>query len=119
MKQVILFALVLASITTAQSKPARTYPEHGTVVSIRARTVSPVTVLGTGHAPTVSAAPEAYRIETDTQFYELAEPSKTSTMIVGQMVEFRIEKGYAYVRNAKGKENRYHIVGQGLKPSRQ
>ena len=49
MKRLTLFALLLASITTAQSKPPRKYPEHGTVGSIRARTLSPVTVLGTGH----------------------------------------------------------------------
>ena len=119
MKRFTLCALLLASITTAQSKPPRTYPEHGTVGSIRARTLSPVTVLGTGHTVTASASPETYRIETDTQFYGSSEPGKTSTMIVGQMIEFRIENGYAYVRNAKGKENRYHIVGQDLKPAKQ
>jgi hypothetical protein len=118
MNRLILAFLLLAGVASAQDKPAKSYPEHGTVVAIRARTVSPGMILGPSHTVTTSVSPGTYRIETDAQFYELSDRSKKPTMALGQVIDFRIEKGNAYVRNAKGKEDQYHIVGQELKPNK-
>jgi hypothetical protein len=89
------------------------------VIATHARTVSSGIVLGPNHAVTASVSPGNYRIETDAQFYEFAERSKTETMSLGHVINFRVEKGYAYVPNVKGKENKYRIVGQELRPVKQ
>src|SRR5580698_2278101 len=92
-----LLALLVTGVATAQDKPAKSYPERGTVIATHARTVSPGMVLGPNPAVAASVSPGDYRIETDTQFYDLAERSKAETMALGQVINFRVEKGYAYV----------------------
>jgi|ERR1700683_613530 len=115
----LLLILLVTGMSSAQDKPAKSYPERGTVVATHARTVSPGMVLGPNHAVTASVSPGNYRIETDGQFYDFVERSKAETMSLGQVINFRVENGYAYVPNVKGKENRYRIVGQELKPAKQ
>ncbi|MGB6191744.1 MAG: hypothetical protein WBF42_04700 [Terracidiphilus sp.] len=52
-----------------------------------------------------------YSIRIGGASYEIARRSKDVEMNTGQQVECRVEKQTMYVRNSKGKETKYEIVG--------
>jgi hypothetical protein len=43
--------------------------------------------------------------------YEIARRSKNVEMNTGQQIDCRVDKGSMFVRNVKGKETKYDIVG--------
>ncbi len=109
-------ALVLSMGARAQEKTPQAYPEHGKVIEMHARKVTPGVIVGAGHNDvTASAARGGYRVETDTRFYDLVERGKKQTLELGQLIDFRIEKGIAYVKGADGKEQKYRVAGSELK----
>jgi cold shock CspA family protein len=104
---VLLFAL--PSFT--QDQPSQTrYSEHGSVVYARiaSETVGSV-VMGVGSVG--QQKKWVYRVDCGDHFVELQGGGKQSLQM-DQKVEFRIEKGKAYLPGDK-KESSYRVVGMG------
>jgi hypothetical protein len=59
-----------------------------------------------------------YRIETETKFYELEARSGRDVFPVGDVVQFRIEKQWAYIQQGD-KEKKLRVVGVELKSGKQ
>jgi len=112
---VSVLSLFLAASSPAQSEQPSAYPERGTVTAMTARSVSPGMVLGPNQGITASVSRRGYRIETDKEVYIVSERSRKQTMTLGQMIEFRIAKGYLYTPNVKGKENKYRVIGEQMR----
>lgn len=119
-RALVLLTLIGAMPSTlfSQGKETKVYPERGTVIALREDSRS--TNLGvhtdawgrTHGGQSIRYTVAIWRVETDTKVYEL----EGKGLEVGQVLEFRIEKQYAYVRDAKGKERRYKVVSLELKP---
>ena len=86
----------------------KTYPEKGTVLSMR---IAEKTI--TGHGSSVTMKSPVYRVETETKFYEL-EASRKERLKVGETLEFRVQADWAYVQRGNSEE-KYRIVGVELK----
>lgn len=94
--------------------------ERGTVVAIHSSSQNrfiPGYAGGDGvvgsRGVTVKDTNQVYRIETKTKFYEL-EGGYRPIMSLGDVIEFRIEKGKA-ITHVGDKEKKFRIVGEELK----
>jgi hypothetical protein len=107
----LLAFLLIATITVARNEPNKaTYPESGNVVSARiaTETVGSV-VMGVGSVGQLKKW--VYRIDCGDHYFELQGGGK-QTLKVDQKLDFRIEKGKAYLPDGK-KEASYRVVGMG------
>jgi hypothetical protein len=110
---VLLFTVHLAAFP--RDNPPNRYPEKGKVVAVRITEhteyapVSPADSKGrTQGGQAYVYRNWVYRVQTDDGFYEL-EGGKKRSMAVGDVVEFRIEKGTGRVRTGN-KEKKYLII---------
>ena len=118
-----LFFSQLAAFRTvaiAKGKPPND-TEKGKVVAVRVDEhtdyvpISPTDSKGRTHGGEAFVhRNQVYRVETDGTNYEL-EGGKDPTMNVGDELEFRIERGTAYVRVGK-KEKKYRVTLTAPKP---
>jgi hypothetical protein len=117
MRILFLASFVLFAATAfAKDKTPKTYAEHGTVVSVQARGVSSGMILAPGQGfPMIGISPATYRVETTERVYTLSDRSRKPSLAVGQIVEFRIEKDTAWVKQENGKERKYRIMGVELR----
>ena len=102
----LVFALV-AGRAAAQNEPKQTlYPQHGEVISsrIEGEAVGSAGVVGT-------LKRWVYRVDCGEQYYELQGKGKQS-LTIGQKIDFRIEKGKAFLLGDK-KGKSYRLVGMG------
>ena len=117
-----LFFLALRVTALANDKPPNSYPQKGKVVAARVSEHTDYVPLSTDSRGTTHGGEAfvqrkwVYRVETDDGFYELAGGKKPS-MAVGDVVEFRIEKGTGRVR-AGDKEKKYPIISASPKPAK-
>jgi hypothetical protein len=115
MQRALLF-LLAALVVGATEEP--TYPEHGTVLSVRTLTAQHTTQLDSDASPGVLAGQRyvvdtfCYRIETADKIYEFR--SSNNKLQMGDHLEFRIAKRNAYVR-ANRKEEKYAVTKIELK----
>ncbi len=112
-----LLFLAAGSKLLANDKASEAYPEQGKVIAS--------TLDQTAHAPTAAsqAQPNAgtpansllpvFRVETDTRVYQFEGKSKPG-LTVGDTVQFRIVKDWAYVKR-DGKEQKFKVIDTQLK----
>jgi len=103
--------LLIATFTLARDEPSKaTYPENGKVVSARiaSETVGSV-VMGVGSVGQIKKW--VYRVNCGDHYFDLQGGGKQSLQ-VDQALDFRIEKGKAYLPGGK-KEASYRVVGMG------
>jgi hypothetical protein len=96
--------LVAAGIAAQEAPKGKVYPEHGKVIAahLGTETVGSAGVVG-------SLKRWVYRVDSGDLYYDLQGNGKSS-LSIGQDVDFRIEKGQAYLNDAK-KGTRYRVVG--------
>jgi hypothetical protein len=110
--RILLLTIMALAILTAKDKP--TYPEHGTVLSMRkdvAETFKGETDLYgnvSGKKGYARVKIPVYKVQTDTMTYEV---EGKLTLPVGGTIAFRIEKDRMYVQDGH-KEKKYSIVGE-------
>jgi len=107
----LLAFLMIATIALALNEPSGTvYTESGKVVSARiaSETVGSV-VMGVGSVGQIKKW--VYRVDCSDHYFELQGGGKQSLQ-VDQKLDFRIEKGKAYLPDGK-KERSYRVVGMG------
>lgn len=97
MKNLWLAVLLFAAVSFAQSY------QSGTVLKWEMKPYSQSAHIIRDHV--------VYSIRIGTAQYEVARRSKNVEMTAGQKVECRLEKSAIYLRNTKGKEIKYEIVG--------
>lgn len=102
-----------------KDKQPKTYSEIGKVVALKTAEQPHTTPVYTdpygkthGGISTVRRLP-IFRVETDTKFYDL-EGKRKDVLNLGDTVEFRLEKEWAYVRQGD-KEKKFRVVGIELK----
>jgi hypothetical protein len=114
---------VLSLVETAafpQGNGTKTYPLRGTIVAAKVAERSETTPVYTdpqgktqGGTSYVRRLP-VFRIETDDKFYEL-EGKKRQVLILGDAIQFRLEKEWAYVQQGY-KEQKFRVMAVELKP---
>ncbi|HVB32813.1 MAG TPA: hypothetical protein VNJ52_00365 [Patescibacteria group bacterium] len=114
MKRAAIFVLLLSvgAVAFARQKSAETYPEHGTVVAVQARTKSPGMLLRPGGGLTVTIRRGSYRIETKDVFYEFEEHGRHRSLSINEKIDFRIHGHSAFVEEPNGKEKKSRIIGE-------
>jgi hypothetical protein len=115
-----LTCLTLPPTVFAKDKAPKTYPEQGRVIANKTAEQAHTTPVYTdaygkthGGVSAIRRLP-VYRIETDTKVYEL-EGRKKEEMSLGDTIQFRIEKEWAYVQQGD-KEKKFRVVATELKP---
>lgn len=117
----LCFYLLLALPADAlpKDKTPKVYPEAGKVVALKTAEQPHATPVYTdpygkthGGVSTVKRLP-IFRVETDTRFYDL-EGKRKDVLNLGDTVEFRLDKEWAYVRQGD-KEKKLRVVGIELK----
>ncbi len=116
--------LAVCSVATAKEKQPKSHPEHGTIIARRTAEHTETAPVRTdyngkigGGGSDVSYLP-VYRIETEARFYELEARSGRDAFTVGDLVQFRIEKQWAYVQHGD-KEKKLRVIGVELKSAKQ
>jgi hypothetical protein len=119
-----VFILAICSVASAKDKQPKHYPEHGTIISTRTSEQTETDAVRTdyngkihGGGSDVSYLP-VYRIETETRFYELEARSERRVFSVGDAVQFRIDKQWAFVQQGD-KEKKLRVIGVELKSAKQ
>lgn len=110
-RYLLVLLLIASTITLARNEPTgTTYAESGKVVSARiaSETVGSV-VMGVGSVGQIKKW--VYRVDCGDHYFELQGGGKQSLQ-VDQKLDFRIEKGKAYLPGGK-KETPYRVVGMG------
>jgi hypothetical protein len=108
-KRFLLTFLLFCVFGNAQQKPAKTYPESGMVVAVRAGSPTK-NVRYSMEYPT-----HVYRIETESRFYEAMDKGKVASLDLAQSLEFRVDKDKLCVWVGK-KEKKYDITAVEDKP---
>jgi len=124
-----IFTLVVLSGTAAAKEP-KTYPESGKVIGIGQNEHTknhPKTGNGMGGG-SYSVYSHTYKIETDTKIYELdcgktpmfgvtgKECGGDKPMQIGDVINFRVEKGSAHIPLSNGSEQKLRILNEEAKP---
>lgn len=107
---IVVCAMFLAQAAALAAHSPKTYPERGKVIDIYSG--GPPSKFPSGSR--IKAPPPGYRVETDTIVYEF-EGRKNQTLVIGSTVEFRINDGWAYVKQGDT-EQKFRIVGTEPKP---
>jgi len=117
----LLAVLACTMAIVAKDKQPRAHPEHGTVVAVRSGEF-PVNVPvhtdpngKTWGGWTARRGTQTYRIAAETLIYEVAEQEKHPRLSVGDKVDFRIEKGKAFLQEGDNKERKYKVVATEMK----
>lgn len=107
---VVVYSMFLALSPALPTHSRKTYPERGTVIDTYASRP-----LGEFHGgSSVRLPPPGYRVGTDTIVYEF-DGHKNQTLAIGSTIEFRIDRGWAYVKQGD-KEEKFHIAGTEPRP---
>jgi hypothetical protein len=127
-----IFALLVFSAVAA-AKEAKTYPESGKIIGIgqneHTKNHPNTGKNGTMGGGTYSVYSHTYKIETDTRIYEM-DCGKTPTFIgstgkecggdkplqIGDVIQFRVEKGSAHIALSDGAEQKLRILNEEAKP---
>src|SRR5208337_1288573 len=125
----LIFALAVLSGAVAEKEP-KTYPESGKVIGIGQNEHTknhPKTGNNTGGG-SYSVYSHTYKIETDTEIYELdcgktpmfgvtgKECGGDKPMQIGDVIHFRVEKGTAHIPLSDGSEQKLRILNEEAKP---
>lgn len=105
MTKTLAAVLLLSLPSIANDKPQKTYPEHGEVIATEIEDLGAISRGGTGR--TVPIIVRTCTVKTDTMEYKIG----TARFSVGDTIDFRIEKNRVFMRGAKGKEERYSLMG--------
>jgi hypothetical protein len=109
-----LLAVLLLSTAVAKDKPAKVYPERGTVVAMRTERATRgggvyTDNQGRTHGGGVhSVKIPVYKVRNADMDFELEGRTRLS---IGDQVSFRIEKNRVYVQDGS-KERKFSLVGQ-------
>jgi hypothetical protein len=116
--------LAVCAVASGKEKQPKVYPERGTIISTRTSEQTETEPVRTGYdgkirggGSDVSYLP-VYRIETETKFYELEARSEKRFFSVGDAVQFRFEKQWAYVQQGD-KEKKLRVIGVEQKSAKQ
>lgn len=125
----LIFALAVLTGAVAEKEP-KTYPESGKVIGIGQNEHTknhPKTGNGMGGG-SYSVYSHTYKIETDTKIYELdcgktpmfgvtgKECGGDKPMQIGDVINFRVEKGSALIPLSNGSEQKLRILNEEAKP---